>query len=166
MTDAVLTDNDRKAELSFAYLAALAAKAGYTCQRGPQPDMASIDATVHAGDRLSTHFDVQLKATSAPDGRKADGLHFSLKKKNYDDLSASGRSVPIFLVVLELPPSEDEWVECSVEQLTLRRCGWWASLAGSDPIETDSKTITIPMEQRLSDDGVKSLMAQAAGSPP
>ena len=44
MADAILTDNDRKAELSFAYLAALAAKAGHTCQRGPQPDVDSIDA--------------------------------------------------------------------------------------------------------------------------
>ena len=35
MADAILSNNDRKAELSFAYLAALAAKAGYTCQRGP-----------------------------------------------------------------------------------------------------------------------------------
>ena len=33
MADGILTDNDRKAVLSFAYLAALAAKAGYTCQR-------------------------------------------------------------------------------------------------------------------------------------
>lgn len=35
MADAILTDNDRKAELSFAYLAALAAYAGFTCQTGP-----------------------------------------------------------------------------------------------------------------------------------
>ena len=30
MADAIPNDNDRKAELSFAYLAALAAGAGYT----------------------------------------------------------------------------------------------------------------------------------------
>lgn len=34
MDEAILTDNDRKAELSFAYVAAFAAPAGYTCQRG------------------------------------------------------------------------------------------------------------------------------------
>ena len=67
MTDAILTNNDRKAALSFAYLAALAAKAGYTCQPGPQPDVDSIDATIRSGDLMRTGFDVQLKATSTPD---------------------------------------------------------------------------------------------------
>ena len=42
MTDAILSDNQRKAELSHAFVAALAAKAGYTVQRGPEPDMDSI----------------------------------------------------------------------------------------------------------------------------
>lgn len=66
MDDAILSDNDRKAELSFAYLVALAAHAGYTCQRGPQPDVASVDATIRSGDETGTQFDVQLKATSTP----------------------------------------------------------------------------------------------------
>ena len=98
MNDAILTDNDRKAQLSFAYLSALAAKAGYTCQPGPQPDVDSIDATVRCGDRLRTQFDVQLKATSTPD-KKEDGLHFRLPRKNYNDLTAA-RMSPLILVVL------------------------------------------------------------------
>lgn len=35
---------------------------GYTCQRGPQPDTDSIDATINSGDLMRTRFDVQLKA--------------------------------------------------------------------------------------------------------
>lgn len=74
MNDGILSDNDRKAELSFAYIAALAAHAGYTCQRGPDPDLASVDATIRSGDASGTQFDVQLKATSTP-SRGGDGLH-------------------------------------------------------------------------------------------
>ena len=48
--DGILRENDRKAELSYAYLHALAAKAGYTCQRGPQPDVDSVDSVVRASD--------------------------------------------------------------------------------------------------------------------
>ena len=156
MADAILTDNDRKAELSFAYLAALTAKAGYTCQRGPQPDTDSIDATINSGDLMRTRFDVQLKATSTPKRHK-DGLHFRLPKKNYNDLSAA-RMVPLILLVLELPSDEAEWVECSVEHLTMRRCGWWTSLSGCEPTEAGSKTMVIPSAQRFGPSGIAPLM--------
>ena len=165
MIDAILTDNDRKAELSFAYLAALAAKAGYTCQRGPQPDVDSIDATIRSGDSMRTQFDVQLKATSTPD-RKDDGLHFRLSRKNYDDLITTARMTPLMLLVLELPSDEAEWLECSVEHLTMRRCCWWASLSGSEPTDAGSKTIVIPTAQRLGPSGIVPLMARLRGEKP
>ncbi len=77
----LLSDNDRKAELSFAYLSALAAKAGYTCQRGPLPDVDSIDATVRTGDPMRTQFDVQLKSTASPQIGDDGDLRFPLKIK-------------------------------------------------------------------------------------
>ena len=164
MGDAILRDNDRKAELSFAYIVALAAKAGYTCQRGPLPDVDSIDVTIRSGDSLRTQFDVQLKATSAPD-RKEDGLHFRLPKKNYNDLT-SARASPLILLVLELPTEEGRWLECSVEHLTMRRCGWWASLSGREPTDADSKTIVIPTTQRLGAGGIAPLMEWIRGEGP
>ena len=164
MTDAILSDNERKAELSFAYLAALAAKAGYTCQGGPQPDVDSIDATIRSGDSMRTQFDVQLKATSTPD-KKDDGLHFRLSRKNYDDLTAA-RMTPLILLVLELPSDEAEWLSCSVEHLTMRRCCWWASLPGSESTDAGSKTIVIPTAQRLGPWGIVPLMARLRGGKP
>ena len=157
MADAILNDNDRKAELSFAYLAALAAGAGYTCQRGPQLDVDSIDATIRSGDAMRTQYDVQLKATSKPD-KKNDGLHFRLSRKNYNDLAAP-RVTPLMLVVLELPPSEADWLACTVEHLTIRGCGWWTSLSSRTPTDTESKTIVIPATQRIGVSGIAPLMA-------
>ena len=161
MYEAILTDNDRKAELSFAYLAALAAHAGYTCQRGPQPDVLSVDATVRSGDRSGTQFDVQLKATSTP-SRGPDGLRFRLSRKNYNDLVAD-RITPLLLIVLELPPADVDWLECTVEHLTMRRCGWWASLSGHAPTEGETTTIVIPEDQRIGASGMAPLMAVARG---
>ena len=161
MDDAVLTDNDRKAELSFAYLAALAAHAGYTCQRGPQPDVASVDATIRSGDPGATQFDVQLKATTAP-SRGTYGLRFRLSNKNYNDLVAD-RMTPFILIVLELPPADADWLECTVEHLTMRRCGWWASLSGRAPTDGETTTIVIPEEQRIAGAGMALLMAVARG---
>lgn len=35
----------------------------------------------------------------------------------------------LLLIVLELPPADTDWLECIVEHLTMRLCGWWASLS-------------------------------------
>ena len=160
MDEAILTDNDRKAELSFAYIAALAAHAGYTCQRGPQPEVASVDATIRSGDASRTQFDVQLKATEAP-SRGADGLRFRLSKKNYNDLVAADRMTPLLLIVLELPPADADWLKCSVEHLTMRRCGWWVSLTRRVPNDWETTTIVIPEDQRIGASGMAPLMAIA-----
>ncbi len=159
MSTALLSDKDRKAELSFAYLWSLAAFAGFTCQPGPQPDRDSVDAIVKAGGSMRPQIDVQLKATSSP-RRLSDGLHFQLRRKNYDDLRAS-RMCPIILVVLELPEDPSDWLDCDTERLVMRRCAWWASIAGDSATDRDSKTVVLPESQSLNPDAMQSLMDEA-----
>lgn len=154
--DAILTENYRKSELSFACLSAICAMAGYTCQRGPDPDLDSIDAIVKAGGFARPQIDVQLKSTSAPD-LKGGVLHFRLSRKNYDDL-AGLRQNPTILAVLELPPDPAEWLSCDEERLILRRRLWWISLEGSPQ---DSRTVRIPQSQFLTPDSLKELVANA-----
>jgi len=68
----MLTDQNIEAELSYAYLHAVASKAGFSCEyRNRHLDGAGVDATITedgrqlAGDSVLTSFsvDVQLKAT-------------------------------------------------------------------------------------------------------
>lgn len=158
MIDALLSDNQRKAEISHAFLATLAARDGYSMQRGPDPDMDSIDATIRSGTPHREVIDVQLKATATPD-EKEDGLHFRLKQKNYNDL-VSPRAVPLLLIVLELPPIESEWVDCTPERLIIKKCGWWVSLTGQDPMDAGSRTIVRPSSQRIGSSGLAPLFAQ------
>lgn len=157
MTDPLLTDNQRKAEMSYAYLAALAARAGYSLQRGPDPDVDSVDATIRSGSPNRDAIDLQLKATAVPD-EKSDGLHFRLKRKNYNDMAMT-RGVPLLLVVLELPSDESEWLDCTPERLILRKCGWWLSLAGRDSLDAESRTVVIPRSQRIGGSGLAPLFA-------
>lgn len=107
MTDAILSDNQRKAELSHAFIAALAARAGYLAHRGPQPDVDSIDATIRSGSPNRDAIDLQLKAT------------------------ATAR----------------------------KRCGWWLSLAGRDPLDAGSRTVVIPRHNRIGELGLAPLFA-------
>ena len=151
-----MNDNQRKAELSFAYLSAVCAMAGYTCLRGPTPDEDSIDATMRTRGSKRPVFDVQLKATSSPTWCE-DGLHFNLKRKNYDDLRED-RTLKIILVVLELPVAPDAWLQCGPEQLVMRRCAWWEWLSGFPEINTESKRAVILESQRFDLDAMSVLM--------
>lgn len=157
--DAILTENYRKSELSFACLSAICAMAGYTCQRGPDPDLDSIDAIVKAGGFARPQIDVQLKSTSVPNLK--DGvLRYRLRRKSYNGL-AGLRQNPAILAVLELPPDPDEWLNCDAERLILRRRLWWVSLEGSPPLHADGGTVRIPQSQFLTPDSLKELAAEA-----
>jgi len=157
MTDALLSDNDRKEALSLAYLDALAGRAGYETARADF-DRDSVDLIVKAGGGNFPQLGIQAKATSSPDWQE-DGLHFRLKRKNFDDLRA-GRLCPALLVVLELPADEREWLECTAESLVLRRSAVWLSLKGYPEIEGDSKVVVLPKDQRLDPDTLIALMAR------
>jgi hypothetical protein len=157
MTGGILNDDERKANLSFAWLAALASLSGYTCERGAQPDVSSVDAVVRTGRPPDGQIDVQLKATSSPDV-KADGLYFQLRNPNYDHLRAPQRFCPIILAVLELPAHSNDWYEWDTEQLVLRRRAWWQSLRGYREITGNSRVVVLPEAQLLSPDTLQRLM--------
>ena len=165
MTGGVLNDDERKANLSFAWLSALASLAGYTCERGAQPDVSSVDAVVRTGRPPDGQIDVQLKSTSSPD-IKSDGLHFQLRNPNYDHLRAPRRFCPIILAVLELPADSDDWYECDDEQLVLRRRAWWQSLRGYSEITGNSKVVVLPEAQLLNPDSLHQLMNRSVQGNP
>lgn len=158
----LLAENDIKAELSHAYLYAVAARAGYTYQRGAQPDRNSVDAIVESGEEYKPKLEFQLKSTSSPNVSE-DGLRFRLSAKNYDDLREVPRICPMILVVLELPQNRDEWLDCDGEGLTMRRRAWWLSLADEPPTDAQTKTVMLPQSQLLTPDSIKDLMARARG---
>lgn len=157
MTGGFLNDDERKANLSFAWLSALAALAGYTCEKGPDPDVTSVDAIVRTGRPPTGLIDVQLKATSSPNVLK-DGLHYQVRNPNYDHLRESPRLCPIILAILELPANAEDWSECDAEQLALRRRVWWLSLRGYPEIDGGSKVVILPESQLLNPGSLQQLM--------
>ena len=66
-----MTENDIMAELSYAYLHAVAARAGFGCQAGSRlDDGASVDAILRVNEKIAPDsvlwnfpIEVQLKAT-------------------------------------------------------------------------------------------------------
>jgi hypothetical protein len=137
----------------------IATQAGFSAN-SPAIDRDSIDINVRARGQLRAQLDIQLKATTAADVR-ADGLHFSLSRKNYDDLRAD-RMVPAILAVYEMPSNPDDWCKFSDSEAILQRKMWWLSLHGYPEITSASKTVVLPNSQLLTPNSLTALITRVS----
>ena len=145
----VLTD--QLEDLSRAMVQAVSAVAG-VCYTEPRKDRISRDILFEDIDhgRL-TDFPIigaQLKATTQIELLPSDSdFLFPLPLKNYNDLRVTAQ-VPVILIVALLPKRPAEWMAMTQEQMVLRRCLYWRSLAGEpDTANTTSVSVRIPINQ-------------------
>lgn len=143
-----MTENEQKQQFSFAYVHAVASRAGITCQI-QVVDFDSVDVILGADGWVhkeavlrSPRLEVQLKATSQ-DVLRSDHLTFTLPRKNYDDLRERSL-IPRLLVVLLMPGDLEEWLQQSEAQMLLRRAAYWLSLRGMPQVETTTVTVHLP----------------------
>jgi Domain of unknown function (DUF4365) len=166
-----LTENEQKQQLSVAYVHAVAARAGYTCQV-KTVDEDSVDLEIGASGYLhhqavlrSPRIEVQLKATSSPQLRTND-LTFRLPSKNYRDLRET-TLVPRLLVVLALPRNPAEWIETSEECMISRRCAYWVSLLGrAETTNVKTVSISLPRSHLFNGDQLRGLMERVSRQEP
>lgn len=160
MSGKLLSENDRKEALSRAYVAAVAAGAGYVLAQ-QDFDRDGIDIQVRAGGAMRPTLDIQLKATVNLTLDGNDSFRYPLRRRNYDLLREASMA-PRILVVLDLPEDEDSWINVSVDRLALKRCAYWVWL-GDRPEVANSESVTICIfRMNLFDvEGLRSLMRQA-----
>jgi hypothetical protein len=156
-----VTLNDQKSAFSEAWLRAVAAAAGFGVQGRSEPDDQSVDFTLTSrirGSFSNPRLDVQLKCTADALGIGTD-ISFDLKQKNYDDLRDPVISVPIILVLVQVPPDPLRWLIAGDTRVELFRAAWWISLRGRPDSGNDSKTtIHIPQTQRFTPDVLREMM--------
>lgn len=162
---------DIESELSYAYLHAVASRAGMVCKNATRlEDKAGIDATLTAwgpfpgGVWTEVDLKIQLKATigvPADDGHSLS--YFVHGKSRYDKLRIAEPMVPRILVVLFLPEVQDEWLLHGADELILRKCAYWVSLRGAPATQTASgATVKLPRTQVFSPDNLQRLMERLA----
>jgi len=146
----MLNDNNRKAELSYAYLHAVAAAAGFACHDTHRHlDGCGVDAQIDISERLaktalltdfSLHF--QLKATSrrlpVVDGK----ISFPLDVDQYEKLRRAKVAIPRLIVLMTLPEEDKSWLHVSPEKLVARRCARWTTIRGELPT-LNKNTVTV-----------------------
>jgi len=136
--------NTQKEQFSIAYVRAVAAVAGVKVLRTDVDDD-SIDIGLERSGGCAPKLDLQLKCTADPLPAAGD-ISFVLKLKNYDDLRRP-TVAPRWLVTLFVPTDCADWFTAAVPptEVVLRRCAWWASLAGEPDVDnTSSVTIRLP----------------------
>ena len=126
-------------QFSKAFILALAALAGCVAA-APVPDVDSIDWTLSCRLPRRPKLDLQVKSTRAGP-LAAARLPYALKRKNYDGLSLPDLLAPRLLVLVIVPEDPAQWLSCSAEQLVLRHCAYWLSLAGAPPTDNE-RTVT------------------------
>ena len=145
MTDALMTPEDREEALSYVYVSAIAAQAGYTTSL-PSLDRDGVDLQIQAGGNMRPALDLQLKATvNLKKGRDGD-VHYPLKIRNYELLRRETQT-PRLLVVLHLPKEESCWVTVTPRKLVLRRCAYWLNLRRCKESQ-NKETITVRIPER------------------
>jgi hypothetical protein len=149
--------NAQKEQFSNAFIYAVASAAGCSVAK-PSVDHDSIDWTISNRLPRRPKLDIQLKST-ANDGTFGAVFPFSLKRKNYDDLRITDLIAPRILIVVLLPTQSDNWIKASPEELILRRCAYWISLAGL-PESTNEASISIevPSSQAFTVQSLNELM--------
>lgn len=163
----MLSKNDIKEELSYAYLHAIAAKVGYSCDR-PSKDRDSIDAQVKARFKeaeevefTSPEISFQLKATSTIEIQE-NKFQFDLPMKNYKDLKKA-HPFPRLLMILILPPDENQWLSVEPEQLIARTCAYWCNIKPlSDVTNETTKRIDIYTSNILALESLVELMKKSS----
>jgi hypothetical protein len=144
---------------SLAYIAAVAAAAGYECVES-RADFDSVDGTLKSATGVRPRIELQAKG-STRSLKRADHVTYPLSRKNYDDLRIETLTPRLLFVVL-LPDDETAWLSHSEDELTLRHCGYWLSLRGMPPVGiAQSVAVRIPRAQQLTIDQLDGLMARA-----
>lgn len=168
----MLREQNIEAELSYAYLHAVATRGGFACSYTHRHlDDAGVDAQIDEDGRLlaadSIHASftlrVQLKATRLTPEERNGRFSFNLKVGQYNRLRETRLAAPRILVVLYLPPDPSEWLRHSEDSLIAKRCAYWVSLRGAaaSPNEV-TQTIYIPRNQVLSVDALTAIMTRCS----
>lgn len=172
-----LSPENIEAELSYAYIHAVASHAGVACSvAGRHEDNAGVDANLigwgpfpGGGYRKEIDVKVQLKATIKKPAFIKDCYSYNLLGiDRYDDLRSDALATPRILVVLYLPAVRGGWLTQTDDALSLRNCAYWVSLRGAGPSSNaTSQTVYLPRSQRFDVAGLLGLMGSiSAGSVP
>jgi len=154
----MLPRNQRMELLSRAYVRAVAAHAGFTCD-DVESDF-GVDLAIRAVEwenggyhDLGVVLDVQLKSTTIAGVRFADTeVFYELPVRNYRHLRKETKNgLRRVLVLYLMPVDETSWLSQDRDGITLHHCCYYLSLKGfPETANQNTVTVTIPRANMFS----------------
>lgn len=167
-----MTPQDIEAQLSYAYLHAVASHAGIACQEANRAhDNLGIDACLtlrrdfgEDAPLKDITLHIQLKATTKEPAERDDTLSYFLDDiSEYERLRHPSALPARLLGVLFLPRESESWVSHDVERLVVRQCAYWVCLVGAAHSDNArGQTVYLPKSQALSPMGLVELFRRVA----
>ena len=154
--------NYKMEHLHFAYVRAVAAKAGANCTR-PENDY-GVDLRINKvrtkpdGGFADTGFlfHCQLKATTNLKVED-DYVVYDMEAGAYKNL-VEWKGGWIILIVFKLPKDEQEWLSVTEDVLCMKDCCYWIHLREESSTNESSKRIRIPRNQLFDPQAVTDLL--------
>ena len=87
-------------------------------------------------------------------------ISYNLDKKNFDPLTDT--EYHGILVINPVPDNQEDWIHCNTLSTEIRFGCYWYSLMGEPELTQGSKTLKIPLSQRLTPEALLWLMKKAA----
>jgi hypothetical protein len=164
---AIRDENNRRAELSHAYLHALAASAGFgcSCDENRDPDGSCTTARLDIREQLDPQsslraFSVEfhLLAMAGQPAAVRSKLPCALEVDLYDRLRNTTAGVPRFMALLCLPEDPDSCLTLAAEDLIARRCARWLCLQGApETPNTVETTVCVPVWNVLTPEALREI---------
>ena len=151
--------NTKKERFSLAYIHAVATYANCEVLE-LKVDRGSVDGFLVGPSRRRDLIRFQAKATDR-DVIRGGRLHFPLPIRDYNHILNA--DAPFVLIVVRLPDDESQWLTQTDDELCLRYCGYWLSLANYPSTDnTATVTVHIPLANIFNSSRLTELMVRAA----
>lgn len=150
--------------LHFAYVHAVVARAGATCQPyiqdyGSDARISAIRAKPTGGfAKTAIGFECQLKATTTWKFED-ENIVYDLDADAYNKLIELEDMFGI-LILFRMPKDPLEWLEITENIFYMRHCCYWMLLTGERTTNTSTKRIFIPTQQLFDPQAVTDLLEQ------
>ena len=153
-----MSPNFIQEQLSWAYVRAVIFRAGYNLYF-PAIDDHGVDAGIASYEGRRSRIDFQLKATTQYTVRSSSVI-YDLRVENYNQLAVSSHS-PRVLILFTMPANDNLWLSQNHNEMCLRGCAYWASLAGMPPSRnTSTVRVSLPMANIFDADGLSNMFSQ------
>ena len=150
-------------DLQLAYVDAVVARAGYTCDHVKDSNDYGTDVMIsETMEDNGTFSDTgppvrcQLKASTSFEV-KSEYVACDMEVDAYNKLVHLRRGF-IILIVFKLPKDEKEWLKINDDCMSLKNCCYWDRIVGEKSEKKRTKRIKIPRIQRFDPPSVAQIL--------